>query len=99
MREPPPDPAIVKQMKAEIDNAMRKAGGAAGKPVVMLPASAVRDNAVFVVLDGKALRRAVKTGAASGQNVRIEEGLIGGEDVIANPPAGLKDGERVRARM
>ena len=56
----------------------------------------MRDGAVFVVLDGKAVRRAVKTGAASGQGVRIEEGLIGGEDLIVNPPAGLKDGDKVR---
>ena len=35
----------------------------------------------------------VKTGATSGQGVRIEDGLIGGEDLIVNPPAGLKDGD------
>jgi HlyD family secretion protein len=58
----------------------------------------VRDGAVFVVLDGKAIRRPVKTGAASNQNVRIEEGLIGGEDVIVAPPAGLKDGDKVRTK-
>ena len=46
------------------------------------------DGAVFVLLDGKAVRRAVKTGAASAQGVRIEQGLIGGEDLIVNPPAG-----------
>ena len=78
----------------------RDAGpGASAKPVVMVPASAVRDNAVFVVLEGKAVRRAVKTGATSGESLRVEEGLIGGEDLITSPPAGLKDGERVRARM
>ena len=71
---------------------------AASKPVVMAPATAVRDNAVFVVLDGRAVRRPVKTGAASGQSIRIEEGLIGGEDLIVNPPAGLKDGDRVRQK-
>jgi HlyD family secretion protein len=44
------------------------------------------------------VRRPVKAGAASSQGVRIEDGLIGGEDLIANPPAELKDGDRVRAR-
>jgi HlyD family secretion protein len=76
----------------------KRATGAAARPVVMVPASAVRDNAVFVILEGKALRRAVKTGATSGQNVRVEEGLVGGEDLITSPPTGLKDGDRVRAR-
>jgi len=70
----------------------------AAKPVVMVPASAVHDNAVYVVLDGKALRRPVKTGPANTQGVQILEGLIGGEDLIVNPPADLKDGARVRQR-
>jgi len=71
---------------------------AAARPVVMVPAAAVRDSAVFVLLDGKAVRRPVKVGAASSGGVRIEQGLIGGEDLIANPPAGLKDGEKVRRK-
>jgi HlyD family secretion protein len=61
-----------------------------------VPAAAVRDGAVFVVFDGKAVRRPVKVGAANNQGVRIEQGLNGGEDLIANPPASLKDGDRVR---
>jgi HlyD family secretion protein len=72
--------------------------GAPSKPIVMVPALAVRDGAVFVLLDGKAVRRAVKTGATSGQSVRIEEGLIGGEDVIVGPPAGLHDADKVRTK-
>ncbi|SPF56320.1 Efflux transporter, RND family, MFP subunit [Candidatus Sulfopaludibacter sp. SbA4] len=68
------------------------------KPVVIVPSSAVKDGAVFVFLDGKALRRAVKTGAVSGQGVRIEQGLIGGEDLVVAPPAGLKDGDKVRRK-
>ena len=75
-----------------------KTAAAAAKPVVVVPPSAGRDGAVFVVLDGHAVRRPVKAGAAASQGVRIEDGLIGGEDLIANPPAELKDGDRVRAR-
>jgi HlyD family secretion protein len=51
-----------------------------------------------VLVDGKAVRKAVKLGAASTGGVRIEEGLIGGEDLIADPPANLKDGEKVRPK-
>jgi HlyD family secretion protein len=76
----------------------QKTAAAPGKRVIVVPASAVRDGAVFVVLDGKAVRRPVKTGAAAAQGVRIEEGLIGGEDLIASPPAELKDGDRVRVK-
>jgi HlyD family secretion protein len=68
------------------------------KPVVIVPTSAVKDGAVFVVLDSKAVRRAVKVGATSSQGVRIEQGLIGGEDLILDPPAGLKDGDKVRQK-
>jgi HlyD family secretion protein len=71
---------------------------APAKPVVMVPASAVHEGAVFVVLEGRAVRRAVKTGAMSNQSVRIEEGLIGGEDVIVSAPAGLKDGDKVKTK-
>jgi HlyD family secretion protein len=68
------------------------------KPVVIVPSSALHDGAVFVLLDGKALRRMVKTGATSPQGVRVEQGLVGGEDLITNPPAGLKDGDKVRQK-
>jgi HlyD family secretion protein len=71
-------------------------GGASAKPQVWIPQSAVRDNAVFVVLDGHAVRRPVRTGATGPSGVRVDEGLIGGEDLIVNPPAGLNNQDKVR---
>ena len=68
------------------------------KPVIVVPSSAVRGGAVFVVSNGRAVKRTVQTGASSGTGVRIEQGLIGGEDLIANPPADLKDGDRVKSK-
>lgn len=68
------------------------------KPAVYVPATAVRDGAVFVFLNGQAVRRAIKTGATTSQGVRVEEGLIGGEEVILNPPAELKDGGKVKIK-
>jgi len=65
------------------------AGGKAvsqAKPRIDVPAAAIRDRAVFVVIDGKAMRRDPRA-------------LIGGEDVIVNPPADLKDGQRVRPKQ
>ena len=73
-------------------------GDSAARPVVMVPAAALRDGSVFVLLDGKALRRAVKTGATGTQGVRVEQGLVGGEDLITNPPPGLKNGDAVRQK-
>jgi len=83
--------AFLAEKKASAD-----AGGA--RPVVIVPASAVKEGAVFVLFDGRAVRRAVKTGSTSGQGIRIEEGLTGGEDLIVTPPAGLKDGDKVRIK-
>lgn len=68
------------------------------KPSIVIPSSAVRDGAVFVVVDGRAVRRSVKVGPALAEGVKIEDGLIGGEDLVTNPPAGLKDGARVRQK-
>ena len=65
---------------------------------VVIPQSAVRDNSVFVVLNGRAARRKVVLGGSGSGGVRVSSGLSGGEDVIVNPSVGLKDGERVRGR-
>ena len=39
-----------------------------------------------------------KVGATTSQGLQIADGLIGGEDIIVNPPADLKDGQRVRPK-
>lgn len=72
--------------------------GAAAKPLIVVPADAVKNDAVFVMVGGRAVRRAVKTGPTNSRGVQINDGLIGGEDLIVNPPANLKDGDRVRAK-
>jgi HlyD family secretion protein len=54
---------------------------------------------VFVVANGKALRRAVRVSGTTAQGVRIESGLAGGEDLILNPPTELKDGDKVRRKQ
>ena len=71
---------------------------AAVKPLITVPATAVRDGAVFVWFNGRAVRRPVKISGSTSQGLRVEEGLIGGEDLIVSPPAGLKDGGRVKKR-
>jgi HlyD family secretion protein len=70
----------------------------AAKPLITIPSSAVRDGAVFIIVDGRAVRRQVQTSGTSQQGVTISNGLIGGEDLIVNPPADLKDGQKVRAK-
>ncbi len=98
-----PDGYLRPEMNASVAFASDEKPGAAGseaaaKPVILVPAAAIRDGSVFLLLDGKAVRRAVKTGATSAQGIRIEQGLNGGEDLILNPPAGMKDGDKVRTK-
>lgn len=64
-------------------------------PIIIIPASAVRDGSVFVVADGKALRRKVRVARTTPEGERIDSGLIGGEDLIVNPPANLNQGQKV----
>lgn len=69
---------------------------ASARPPVRVPVSAVRDGSVFVVEDGRAVKRAVALGHNAGQEVEVRQGLIGGEDLIVSPPASLENGARVR---
>jgi HlyD family secretion protein len=70
--------------------------GIADRPPIRIPASAVRDNAVFVVENNKAVRRPVTVTRTSGKDVQVEKGLIGGEDLILSPPETLQDGAPVK---
>jgi HlyD family secretion protein len=63
---------------------------------IRVPASAVRNGAVFVVENGKALRRTVEMDKTTGRDVEIRKGLIGGEDLIVSPPETLQDGAQVK---
>jgi HlyD family secretion protein len=96
-----PDDYLRPEMNASVAfySTEKPGSKAASRALVTAPASAVKNNAVFVVVDGKALRRAVKVAATTSQGALIEDGLIGGEDLIVNPPADLKDGQRVRPKQ
>lgn len=73
-------------------------GNGPTKAAVYVPLTAVRNGAVFVVIDGKAVRRAVMTGAVRAEGVRVEQGLVGGEDIIVAPTSEIHEGVRVKAR-
>jgi HlyD family secretion protein len=69
---------------------------AAERPPIRVPASAVRDGAVFVVENGKAIKRTVAVDKTAGRDVEVRKGLIGGEDLIVSPPESLQDGATVK---
>lgn len=81
--------------RAETDDGA--AATTAAPPSIRIPATAVRDNAVFVVEDGKALKRPVTVvKGVDAREVEVRKGLIGGEDLIVNPPDSLQDGAKVK---
>lgn len=65
------------------------------KRVVIIPASAVHGGSVFVVLNGHAQKRTVTTGGNTDKGVRIESGLVGGEELVVSSDGDLKDGQKV----
>jgi HlyD family secretion protein len=69
---------------------------AAERPPIRVPATAVRDGAVFVVENGKAIKRSVAIARSDSHEVEISGGLIGGEDLIVSPPQTLEDGAKVK---
>jgi HlyD family secretion protein len=50
----------------------------AAKPLITIPAAAVRDGRVFIVVDGRAVRRQVQVASTSQQGATISNGLIEG---------------------
>ncbi|ABF40623.1 secretion protein HlyD [Candidatus Koribacter versatilis Ellin345] len=76
---------------------------AASKPAMFLPKDAVHDDGgssvVYVFKDGKAERRAVRTGGSRGDNEEILAGLTDGEQVIVRGPADLHDGQTVAIKQ
>jgi RND family efflux transporter MFP subunit len=72
------------------------------KPRVLIPRAAVHQEGdtahVFVVQGDHVERRAIKTGPASGEEVAVDSGLSGGEQVVVEGPAQLADGFKVKVR-
>lgn len=76
-----------------------KAGGTdAGKHSVVIPASALQNGSVYTVVKGHAHKISVTSAGSTSNGVVIQGGLIGGEEVIVNPPSDLKDGQKVEVK-
>ena len=97
-----PDEYLRPDMNASVsfigDAPREQAAATPGKAIVYVPSAAVRDGAVMVVVGDRAIRRTVRVSGSNPQGLRVEEGLIGGEDIILNAPAELKEGDRVRVK-
>jgi HlyD family secretion protein len=80
----------------------KEAAAAAAAPVVLVPRESVvsRDGkpTVFVVREGKAQARAVLLGTERKGQVIVDEGLAGGETLVARPKDDLRDGAPVKVK-
>jgi RND family efflux transporter MFP subunit len=74
---------------------------AAGEQLTV-PANAVQRfgqiERVFVVADGRAALRIVRTGTTGPDRTQILSGVDAGENVVLSPPATLRDGDSVRVQ-
>jgi HlyD family secretion protein len=89
-----PDDYLRPEMNARV--AFLGDARAPSQPLITVPVSAVRDGKVYLALHGRVVERPVKVRSTGPRGVEVAGGLAGGEDLIVNPPAGLKAGDRVR---
>lgn len=95
------DPRILPEMGAKVVFTAREGGPAVAAPRrVLAPAAAVVQSAdgasVWVVENGAVRRVSVDPGATRGERLEIRQGLSGGESLVLEPPADLKNGMKVR---
>jgi HlyD family secretion protein len=74
------------------------AGQEQRQQVVSVPASAVRGNRVFAIVQGHIVQRLVVLGRTDGKMTEVRSGVLLGQQLVLNPPITLKDGDRVRIR-
>ena len=97
------DPRILPEMGAKVvfeERSGQSATGTVARRVLVPKGALSREGGtahVWVVENGRASSRPVEAGLERGDNVEIRSGLTGGESVIIDPPAELRQGARVRA--
>jgi HlyD family secretion protein len=73
------------------------------RAAILVPSSAVRERdgkkSIFVVFEGKAVEKTVKVSNTTTNGVEVADGLIGGEEIVLNPPSSLKNGDRVAPKQ
>ena len=89
--ELPDDTPLMIGMSAEANVVTREKADA-----LLVPAEALLEDAVFVVEDGRVVRRRVKLGLRGVRMVEILEGVKEGERVASPARANLRDGMRAR---
>ncbi|MGV8959897.1 MAG: efflux RND transporter periplasmic adaptor subunit [Stenotrophomonas sp.] len=95
------DPRIVPEMGVRVSFLEKPVASGEHKPEgVRVPAEAIvqreQKSVAFVVGDGDTVQaHALQTGMAMGKDRQVLSGLSAGQTVVLNPPATLKDGDKV----
>jgi RND family efflux transporter MFP subunit len=89
--QPDGDTALPLGLTLEVNLVTNRHEGA-----LLVPESAVSEGRAWVLVDGRARARNLRTGIAGGGKVEVLSGLAPGDTVIVDAPADLKDGDRVR---
>jgi RND family efflux transporter MFP subunit len=99
------DPRILPDMGVKVSFLREEpAAGAAvqAAPRVLVPKAAIRSadgkSIVFVVKGDRVERRALSTGLENGDQVEVVSGLQAAERVVLDPPATLKDGDKIKVQ-
>ncbi|MFL5608012.1 MAG: efflux RND transporter periplasmic adaptor subunit [Gemmatimonadaceae bacterium] len=96
------DPRILPEMGAKVDFLApdTPGAGAVARPIIRVPAEAVKTDGgasvVWIVRDGRLVRRPVETGPVSGGFLEIRAGLNGGEQVMTAGVESPTEGMRVK---
>jgi RND family efflux transporter MFP subunit len=92
------DPRILPDMGIKVSFLEDAAPSGNARPTLVPEAAVVTDadtNFVWVIADGKAVKRAVTVGPAKEGQVPVTEGLEGGETVVVDAPQRLREGAAV----
>lgn len=89
----PDDTPLLIGMTTEVNIVVREE-----KDALLVPVAALAGDRVWLVEDGRAVARHVEPGVIGARMAEVRAGLDGEEAIILEPPAGLREGDRVRAR-
>jgi RND family efflux transporter MFP subunit len=97
------DPRILPDMSVKVSFLETSNAPVASVNAVLVPKAAVQNqdghDVVFLIHDNHAERRAVTVSNTQGDDSVISAGVVVGEKVIVNAPAGLKDGGAVKEKI
>jgi RND family efflux transporter MFP subunit len=65
---------------------------------VLVPVGAVQGGRVWRLVDGFARAQAVETGVVGPRLIEVRSGVAAGDEILADPPAALREGQRLRRR-